>query len=414
MPRLFVSHAVKDKELVHNFVDFICYAVRLDPERDVFCSSLPGQGIPNGREFIRHIKSEMKDGDVVVFLVTENFLASQFCQNEIGAAWALDAESTVFVVAPVTYGDIRGVFANVQISNLADKYALNELAEKIVKHFGLPQFGMSHWERQRDKFLAGLGQSVPAKPSPRPSPQKPTAGAIDGSGSLLKLGNGYYTAEKVTRPDESTLVIELFSESAEQEAALESLRGRRGRGSRVPFAYQNDGGFLQINSVESTSHDGKHHWTIQAQRVETTRAYALGEMTYNGVTPDEIAEKRAGRLLVNDPPVPKRRRGGHRINDDMIEYAIVGDDDQAKMDRCVVREVLQEAANGDLSTAMRKARLEAVFMLKANDVVAHIFELAIGPVTDGTAHIRFRGKRRQRYANEEPEVIEIEADCRLE
>ena len=44
MPRLFVSHAVKDKELVHNFVDFICYAVRLDPERDVFCSSLPGQG----------------------------------------------------------------------------------------------------------------------------------------------------------------------------------------------------------------------------------------------------------------------------------------------------------------------------------------------------------------------------------
>ena len=60
------------------------------------------------------------------------------------------------------------------------------------------------------------------------------------------------------------------------------------------------------------------------------------------------------------------------------------------------------------------ARLASVYYLLAGSIVEAILELTLGPVRAGRIHVRFRGRRRQRYANEPPATIQIEGDCSVE
>ena len=63
---------------------------------------------------------------------------------------------------------------------------------------------------------------------------------------------------------------------------------------------------------------------------------------------------------------------------------------------------------------MIRARLEAVFRLKAAGVVEAILELLLGPLEGDSLRVRFRGRRPPRYRDEEPEVIQIDGVCKLD
>ena len=47
---IFISHAVKDKEISNTFVSFLERALQI-PQDEIFCSSIPGDGIPIGKNF---------------------------------------------------------------------------------------------------------------------------------------------------------------------------------------------------------------------------------------------------------------------------------------------------------------------------------------------------------------------------
>ena len=46
-PLIFISHSSKNKDQVAKIADLL-RSINLSPRRDIFCSSLPGYGIPNG------------------------------------------------------------------------------------------------------------------------------------------------------------------------------------------------------------------------------------------------------------------------------------------------------------------------------------------------------------------------------
>lgn len=414
MARIFVSHAVKDQELVQEFVDLLHLGIGISPE-DVFCSSLPGMGIPTGADFVQHIKSKVQAGDIVLLIISEAFLKSQFCHNEVGASWALEIPCRPLLVPPLDFSSVSGVLHGKQAAKINDKSKLSDLRDDLTEAFGLKPFRTSHWERARDKFLGKLDELTRGTPNAAAAKAKPAAvasGTCSSSGSLLKLHNSFFEADKVFRPEKDKLVIELFTESSEEEASLEHLRPHGNRGEVVAFAYQNDGGLVQIDKVESTSQGGKHHWTVRATKAESRRDGFFGEMNINNHSADDIAEMRAGRLLLNDPPPPKKRRG-QRINDDLLEHAIEGRGDDEVTIECVVKQILEANRDGT-EVALKHARLESVFRLKAARIVDTIFELSIGPVANDAVHVKFRGQRPKRYSNEEPEAIAIEGDCRLE
>jgi hypothetical protein len=420
MSRIFISHAANDETLVEEFVDLLQVGVGVHPD-DIFCSSLPGMGIPTGMDFIKYIKSKIQNPDFVLLIVTSEFLQSQFCHNEVGASWALSLPIRPLLVPPLKFNDVRGVLEGTQIAILNDKEKLSDLRDEITEKLNLTPYKTSHWERKRDKFLAKLEEFLPqrtadSKAVTAQEPQRTFTSVITTSGPWLKLEDRFYKADRFERPGKTNILLQISTRSAEDDAALDRLRPhQQGRGDTIGFAYQNEGGFARIDKVSSVSHGDKNIWSIEMTFQDDQRGGMWNDMSYSfdnkHYSPDDIAEMRAGRLLINNPPPPRRR--SRDLNFDSLESIIaVASDSPVKTDECIVRSIVVQNRD-NLETALSWARLEAVFRLKATRIVESIFEFSLGPVVGNNLHVRFRGQRPIRYQRETPETINVEGECDL-
>lgn len=415
MVRIFISHAASNENLVEEVVDLLQVGVGVHPD-DVFCSSLPGMGIPTGTDFITYIKSKVQNPNLVLLLVTPEFLKSPFCNNEVGASWALSLPIRPLLVPPLEYHDVRGVLAGTQIAMLNDKEKLSDLRDEITDKLGLKPLRTSHWERKRDRFMARLEELVPQRltPAEAATAQVTPASIVTTSGSWLKLDDHFYKADRFERHGKASITLQLSSASAEADAVLDRLRPHQhGRGTTIGFAYQNEGGFTRIDKVVSVSQGDINVWSMDLTFEDDQRGGMWNEVSYNcsdrHYSPDDIAEMRAGRLLINTPPPPRRRSKG--FNDDFLESIIAGTGGSTvKTDECIVRSVV--ARNRDnLEMGLSWARLEAVFHLKATRIVETILELSFGPLVGDKLRVRFRGQRPFRYEGETPEIITVDGEC---
>ena len=417
MPRIFVSHAAKDEALVEEFVELLQVGVNVHPD-DVFCSSLPGMNIPTGRAFIDYIKSQVQNPELVLLIISPEFLKSQFCHNEVGATWALSLTVFPLLVPPVDYGDVRGVLLGTQAAKIDDKEKLNDLRDDLIEKLKLTPLRTSHWERKRDKFLGKLSSlvlQVPARievPSPVAAKKDPGGMVVTSSGTGLKLGDRFYEADRIERHGKSNISLRIIPRSSEDEAALEQLRSYvAGQNKSIGYAYQNDGGLARIGKMSSVSQGGVNHWAIEIAVVEDSNTGLLSEMAYGfggrQYSADDIAEMRAGRLLINNPPPPRRRSEG------LLEAAIGGrSDSPVRTEECVIRGIVK-GHEGELEVALGHARLEAVFRLKGAGIIESVLELSLGPIVGEKLHVLFKGRRPRRYQSEEPEMITLEGDCDL-
>ncbi len=80
---IFISHASDDKELVDALADLIQLGIGVPPDR-IFCTSLEGQGVPKGKNFIDFIKEEIQEPALVIVLLTPRYYESLFCVCELG------------------------------------------------------------------------------------------------------------------------------------------------------------------------------------------------------------------------------------------------------------------------------------------------------------------------------------------
>jgi len=285
MAKVFISHTKKDENLVEEFVDLLHVGVGVRPD-DIFCSSLPGMDIPTGMDFVSYIKSKVQNPDFVLLIITPEFLKSQFCNNEVGASWALALPIRPLLVPPLEFSDVGGVLTGTQIAKLNDKEKLSDLRDEISEKLNLTPYKTSHWERKRDKFLAKLEELLPQRTadSKAESIQKSqgTLAAITTSGPWLKLGDHFYKADRFERPGKSTISLRISTESAEDNAVLDRLRPHHeGRGNTIGFAYQNDGGFARIDKASSVSEGDRNIWSIDMTFDPDQRGGMWNEMSYN-------------------------------------------------------------------------------------------------------------------------------------
>ncbi|NCS74765.1 MAG: toll/interleukin-1 receptor domain-containing protein, partial [Deltaproteobacteria bacterium] len=85
---VFISHAAANRELADALVDMLETGIGIT-DTDVFCSSLEGMGIPSGVNFVDFVRGQISSPRAVVLLLSQDYLASQFCLCELGASWAL-------------------------------------------------------------------------------------------------------------------------------------------------------------------------------------------------------------------------------------------------------------------------------------------------------------------------------------
>jgi hypothetical protein len=102
----------------------------------------------------------------------------------------------------------------------------------------------------------------------------------------------------------------------------------------------------------------------------------------------------------------------NRIEDAMLESHISGSGTPASVGQCVIH-VAHKSFGSNPHFCLVVARLLATYFIRAAWIAEEILELDLGPITDGKVHVRFRGRRRRRAMNVEPDIIELEGDCVL-
>lgn len=167
---VFVSHAVKDKELAAAIVDLIEDGIGV-PESEIFCSSLDGYGIPTGENFISYIKSEIQEPKVVILLLTPSYFKSNFCLCEMGAAWAKSHKIFSILVPPLSYEDVKVVLTSTQVAKIEDDIKYNELRDHLIKVLSFDLKSNTKWDTKRKAFLKKLPEllnklAVPQEVSP--------------------------------------------------------------------------------------------------------------------------------------------------------------------------------------------------------------------------------------------------------
>ena len=152
---VFISHAVKDRDLAQALVTLIEDGIGV-PEKEIFCSSLPGYGIPTGEQFVGYIKGQLQGPKVVVLLLTPAYFESSFCLSELGAAWAMSHSIYPILVPPLQHGDVKDVLLGIQVTNVEDDIGYNQLRDHLKKTVICNEASTTKWDTKRRAFLRAL------------------------------------------------------------------------------------------------------------------------------------------------------------------------------------------------------------------------------------------------------------------
>lgn len=202
---IFISHAAVDDQIADVVADILNTAIGINVTEQVFCTSLQGMKIPPGKDFKEFVREQIQNPEIVILLITKNYLASQFCIAELGASWAMAHRIIPLLVPPTNYGDMKAVLANVHALKIDDASDWNEALQVFKDELKIDP-NVNRWERKRDEQLKRL------KPLYKKQPDPP----------LVPLEKLKAAEERLSDANEE--IAELEAEAARKDALVEELR----------------------------------------------------------------------------------------------------------------------------------------------------------------------------------------------
>lgn len=141
VPKIFISHAYKDKLLVDALVELLTKA-GIKSEQ-IVSSSTPGSQLHTGKPLYEMLRNELSNEKVfVIFMLSDNFYASKVCLNEMGAAWVREADCEIIILPGFSFSKVEGVICEKNLVGIAlDNYdkataeRFEHLREDLSNHF---------------------------------------------------------------------------------------------------------------------------------------------------------------------------------------------------------------------------------------------------------------------------------------
>jgi hypothetical protein len=162
---IFISHAVNDEQVAKAFMTLLDTGTSITSE-DVFCSSIPGQGIPAGKDFITWIQKELKHTKAVVSIITPNYLDSHFCLCELGAAWVTPRiKMFPMRIAAVETKTLKGILPQKQLKTLENAAELTGIVSELCKILG-KDFNAELWQGKLEEQHGTLKGKILTIPAP--------------------------------------------------------------------------------------------------------------------------------------------------------------------------------------------------------------------------------------------------------
>lgn len=163
--QIFISHAAADKKIADEVVDLLNTAMQINVTEDVFCSSVYGCNIPPGADFKRFIKEQIQTPQIVLLLVSEQYLASAFCLAEAGASWAMSHKVIPLVVPPVKFSDLKAVLEGTQAGRINDPKFWNDIVEIFEAELAI-KTRKNRWEEKRDQAIGRIDDALKLQTPP--------------------------------------------------------------------------------------------------------------------------------------------------------------------------------------------------------------------------------------------------------
>lgn len=156
MSEIFISHAVADAPFARLLTNFLKEGVGV-PQDAIFCSSVPGHGIPLSEDFNAYIKDQIQTPKLVILLMTPAYMESWFCLMELGAAWAKSIDNLAIVVPPVAFSSVIATLGTRQAWNISNHKGLVDFRAKIRSAVTTLEKRTDHvWEEKRDQWMSDL------------------------------------------------------------------------------------------------------------------------------------------------------------------------------------------------------------------------------------------------------------------
>lgn len=150
--KFFVSHSSIDELIVNGFIKNILMLGCGFRRTDIFCT-LDHTVIRTGDDFRDEIIENMKNCDFILCFISDNYKNSEVCQNELGAAWAMNGKRVLpFKFPNVNFNEIGFLNVVKQAAELTDKSKLDELYDELCQFYDLPQ-DWRYFNQQKDDFV---------------------------------------------------------------------------------------------------------------------------------------------------------------------------------------------------------------------------------------------------------------------
>jgi hypothetical protein len=153
MSRIFISHAVVDGLLIKSFLDLLQTGLQVR-YADIYCTSKGD--IDVGSQYIDDIKNHLRNCEVVIMLMSVNYLKSSFCLAELGGAWALNKPLVPFLIPPKQFKDVEQPSTPLkatQILKIQDKQNITQLFQKLINLKIIEQYDLNRFNEKADEFI---------------------------------------------------------------------------------------------------------------------------------------------------------------------------------------------------------------------------------------------------------------------
>ena len=235
-----------------------------------------------------------------------------------------------------------------------------------------------------------------------------------------KDGKSYFLPLQDVRLDSSEMSLELLPESPEEVAFLRTLQDKLGNrfasSTTLACAYREYASWVIPQNIVETS----SHWEVLLNLDNITQNYDLfSEVTVGNISPDQIAEMRARRILLAEKldAVKPGPSYNNPLDQMTLEMHICGMPPSSHENRLQVLDspfpkFYQQF--GQTPERFKKfARLISVLYLKLSNTVENVLLLDLELLGSTQLQVKFKGIRPKFYSNEDPSTIEFEGICSL-
>lgn len=155
-PKVFISHKTEDANYAKEIITML---VTLGVKHnDIFCSSVPGHGIPFGKSIIDSLRAQFDCYKLfVIFIHSPRYYNSAISLNEMGAAWILRSRHCSFLTKDCSYDMLTGVINSDEIAFKAGQksteHLLHDFRKDIVEFFSLEPISDAVWDSTKKDFI---------------------------------------------------------------------------------------------------------------------------------------------------------------------------------------------------------------------------------------------------------------------